>query len=486
MQKSIAKNFVYKFILNLFNIVVPILVGPYLARTLGPENMGVFNYSNAVFGYFFIFASFGVYQYGVRELSNNRNDNEKYRKVFTNIFLISVITNILALLVYLIFINGAYSDDILYVPCMILSFDFFSNIFYVEWVNESLESYNFISIKTIIIRIVYVVLLFIMVEGSDNLNEYMLLLCFTTFLNNIVSYIYVKRRIKFKFKDFEVKKHLKGMFFVVILSNITVLYTQLDKLVIGKYINMEAVAFYSVAQSITRIISGLMQTFINVTIPRLNYYLSNDEENNYIELLNKVSGIYFLFLFPVCIGMFVLSKEIIALYGGDAYLGATSVFAIFSIYVITLGYESILANQIMYVKGRERGLVRIDIIGGIFNLISNYILVFLNILTPVTAILTTMVANIIIIILQNYYTREKLKVNFKIFSLDKTKYLIISLVFIPITIFIKSMVTGIIRISIITVFINALIYFLILYISKDKVFTEILNIVKRRFGGDNE
>ena len=485
MQKSIAKNFIYKFILNVFNIVVPILIGPYLARILGPENMGVFNYSNTIFSYFFIFASFGVYQYGIRELSNSRNNKIKYSQIFTSIFLISFITNILAFIVYLIYVYGSYSQEILYVPCMILSFNFFSNIFYVEWVNESLENYNFISIKTIIIKFIYVILVFLLVKQSNNLKEYMIIMGITTFLNNIVSYLYVKKYIKFRFYNLKIKRHLKGMFFVVILSNVTVLYTQFDRLVIGTYLSMKAVAFYSLAQSISTIISGLMQTFINVTIPRLNYYLSNDEENSYIELLNKVSKIYFLLLFPVCIGMFVLSKEIIILYGGNKYLGATSVFAAFSIYVITLGYESILANQIIYIKGRERELVKIDLIGGIFNLISNYILVFLNILTPVTAILTTMFANIIIIFLQNYYTIKKLKVNFKIFSLDKIKYLIISLIFIPVTIFIKLNFEGTIKVSVITVVFNALIYFLILYISKDKVFFEMLTILKR-VGEKNE
>ncbi|HAT4276914.1 TPA: oligosaccharide flippase family protein, partial [Clostridium perfringens] len=69
MQKSIARNFLFKFILNIFNIVIPVLVGPYLARKLGPDQMGIFNYSQTIFTYFFIFASFGVYQYGIRELS---------------------------------------------------------------------------------------------------------------------------------------------------------------------------------------------------------------------------------------------------------------------------------------------------------------------------------------------------------------------------------------------------------------------------------
>jgi len=35
MQKSIASNIFYKILLNTFNIILPILVGPYAYRTLG-------------------------------------------------------------------------------------------------------------------------------------------------------------------------------------------------------------------------------------------------------------------------------------------------------------------------------------------------------------------------------------------------------------------------------------------------------------------
>ena len=60
MNKSISRNIIFKFLLNLFNLVVPILIGPYALRALGPEVMGTVNFSQTIFGYFFIFAGFDV------------------------------------------------------------------------------------------------------------------------------------------------------------------------------------------------------------------------------------------------------------------------------------------------------------------------------------------------------------------------------------------------------------------------------------------
>ena len=45
MNKSISKNIIFKFLLNIFNVVVPIIIGPYVLRVLGPDLMGTINFS---------------------------------------------------------------------------------------------------------------------------------------------------------------------------------------------------------------------------------------------------------------------------------------------------------------------------------------------------------------------------------------------------------------------------------------------------------
>ena len=265
MDKSISRNIIFKFLLNIFNLVIPILIGPYALRKLGPEIMGTVNFSQTIFGYFFIFAGFGVYQYGLREVSRVRNDKEKLSSVFTSLFVFTIITNILTTVVYLVFINNKYYGTETYIACLILTFNLLSNVFYIEWMNEALENFGFITIKTIVVRIIYVVLLFATVKSSDNFKEYMMLLVLYTFLNNIISFIFIKRKIKFDFSKIKLSKHIKPMFLVVILSNANVLYTQLDRLMLGEFVSIVSVGYYTTAQNISNIINSLLLTVITVS-----------------------------------------------------------------------------------------------------------------------------------------------------------------------------------------------------------------------------
>ena len=482
MKKSVFKNAIFKFLLNIFNLVVPIIVGPYVLRKLGPDLMGVINYSQAIFAYFFIFASFGVYQYGLREISKVRNDKNKLKSVFTSLFFITVISNIVITLIYYIYIRITVTTTSMYIVSIILTFNFISNIFYTEWVNEALESYDFITIKTIIIRIIYVVVLLLIVKSSKDYGIYVLLTVLSTFLNNIVSYFYVKKYIKFDFKNIEIKKHIKPMLLVVILSNANVLYTQLDKVMLGEYVSKSSVAFYTMAQNISYMINAVLLSLIHVSIPRLSHYIGNGQKNKYISLLNKISRMYLFLLFPASIGMIILSKEIVLIYGGEQYVSAYQLLMLFSVYIITIAYDTIFSNQIMYVNGFEKEQVRIVFFGGFINLILNILILNLGIFNENYSVITTIFANIICVISQYIFIKKRIKLDYNIFSFDKSKYLILSLIFIPVTLLIKMLNYNMFIYIILVIVVNATIYFSILYFTKDDIFLEGLNkLLKRKF-----
>ncbi|HAT4246478.1 TPA: flippase [Clostridium perfringens] len=475
MSKSISKNIIFKFLLNIFNVVVPIIIGPYVLRVLGPDLMGTVNFSQTIYGYFFIFAGFGVYQYGLREISRVRDNKNKLSQVFTSLFILTMITNIVTTLFYIVFIKISYSGTEIYVACMILTFNLLSNIFYTEWVNEGLENYDFITVKTIIIRVAYIILLFIFVKSTSNFKEYMILLVLSTFLNNIASFLHIKKRIPFNLKGIKLAKHVKPMFLVVILSNANILYTQLDRYFIGRYINMDSVAYYTMSQNISNIINSLLMTVITVTIPRMSNYISNESHEEYESLLNKIAKMYFIILFPAAIGLFVLAKEVIIIYGGYKYLEAIPILQVFSIYIITLGYEMILSNQVMYVKGKEKEQVKFNFIGGAVNFVGNIFLLFSGIFNGTNAVITTMIANIIVVILEYVYIKAVLKLDFNIFGFDKTKYLIISLLFIPITEFISKFRFETLLFTLVSILVNSIVYFGILLLIKDENLLEALN-----------
>ncbi|MCA1320484.1 oligosaccharide flippase family protein [Bacillus tianshenii] len=480
MKKSLLKNALYKITLNFFNLILPIIIGPYVYRTLGADAIGSVKFGESIFNYFFIFATFGIYQYGLREISRIKHDKEKTSQVFTSLFTFSLFTNVIAFLAFLAVGYLGYGGGHLFPILLIFSVNLILNVFFVEWINEAFEDYNFITIKTILVKVVYVVLLFTFVNGTDDYLTFVWLLVINSLLNNVISFIYVKRRIKFSFKDISILPHIKPLFLVVIFSNGNILYTQLDRFMIGQFVSERSVSFYAMSQQIMTIINALMLSIIQVTIPRLSFLLGTEDDTNYISLLNRISKVYFALLFPASIGLFVISDIGVVVYGGAEFAPAGPVLAFFSIYMITLGIESMLANQVIYMKKKEKMLVGFIFIGGVINILLNLLLVWMDILSPENAIMTTTISNVVLVSIEYWYIRRVLRVPFHLFTLPNMKYLLYSLLFIPVSYGIRMLVTETFTLFFVLVIVNALLYFVILVVTKDEIFTLLVSKIKAK------
>ena len=74
------------------------------------------------------------------------------------------------------------------------------------------------------------------------------------------------------------------------------------------------------AFQIMSIINLLMLSVIQVTLPRLSYLSEGDDETAYDKLLNTISQLYFITLFPAAIGIIIVSNLIVVIYGGTMLL----------------------------------------------------------------------------------------------------------------------------------------------------------------------
>jgi O-antigen/teichoic acid export membrane protein len=481
-NKSITRNVIFKVLLSTFNILVPLIIGPYAYRVIGDNNMGMINHADAIYNYFYIFATFGIYQYGLREMSRIRNDKEKLKTVFTSLFVIGVIANIVVLSIFIMFTNAKYGGTVKYPVLMLYSINIFANVFYIEWANEALENYDFIAIKTIIVRIIYLVCLFAFVRTEKDYIIYTVIINAYTLINYFVSFIYIKKRIGFSFKNLNLSIHVKYLLMSLIMGNANMLYIQLDRVMLGDYVSDRSVAYYTLSSYITSMLNTLILSVVYVTIPRLANIVAKDDEEGYHNLLNKVCENLFAFIFPAAIGIFVTAREIVLIYGGAKYIDTVPVLKGFTLFMITSAFESVFTNQILYVKRKEKRLVLFILGAGLMNLFFNITLVRLGIFSAVTAIYTTALANFILISMEFIYAVFVLKVKINLFTMEKLKYLLYSILFIPITLGIRMVTNRVVPVFLLAVTINVLYYVGVLYLTKDKVLLAFINKFFKKAG----
>lgn len=472
MSKSIKLNALFKTILSVVNIIFPLLVGPYVARVLSVEGYTEYNKAMSMMNWFNPFAIFGVYTYGMRTVSQIKNDKEKLSKLFTSLFSFNIFSALLVTMVYLILILTIPSFAQYKFLYILFSFQIFSVCFSTDYVNEAFENYGFILVKSFICRLLYVIAVFLFVKTSDDTTIYVLLGTISVLTNNLLTFIYSKTKISFtKVSISDFVSLIKPLFIVFLLVNSSMLFTIFDRFMLIWFGNKLNLTYYNISQTIILAVVNVTTSIMLVSIPRLSFYWGNNKKEEYSELLEKSSATFLCLHTPCCIGIAALAFEVIYIYSGSKYIAATPTLLLFAIRYYFSAYDMIFAKQILLATGNEKILTKIYYFTGLINIIFKILLVIFNKLTPELCIITTLICDILIIILQ-VFSIKKLGLNIKLPIAKFLKYIITSLIFIPIIILVKQFIptddiVSILLRSVISIVVCSIIYASMLFITKD-------------------
>ena len=83
---SLQKNFIYSSILTVSKYLFPLIVYPYVSRTLGLSNIGIINFVDNLVNYFVFFSMMGIATVGVREIAAARSSKTQLSKTFMSLY----------------------------------------------------------------------------------------------------------------------------------------------------------------------------------------------------------------------------------------------------------------------------------------------------------------------------------------------------------------------------------------------------------------
>ncbi|AME08893.1 virulence factor MviN [Gemella sp. oral taxon 928] len=487
-MKNIKINALASLMVNVLNIVFPLITNPYLTRILSKSSYGYFNTANTWVSFVIPLAAFGIYNYGIRSISKVKDDKNRINYIFSKLFYISILTSVITTICYFLFINSTEIENlkILYYILGIQAFFQFLNI---EWMNEAYENYTFILYKTLFIRIAMLVSIFVFVKTADDIIPYTIIMSATTILNYLLSFIWIKREVRFvKVPLSDLLASFKGLTTMLLLANANMLYTLLDRMYITKGQDENFISYYTIASSIVMLIANVLGGALNVSLPRLGYYLGKKDYKAYESLVNQGSALFYFLIIPTSIGISILGTYATVIYSSEKYLEAGIVTSVFAVRTIIWAVELILGKQIIFINNYENRLTSYYFIGGGINILLNSLLFFNHLYRPEYYIATTMLAELFVVILEILFIVKHKLISLKTLFNTVFKYTAISLGFIPIYFICKTIfninsyaITFNMLLMIICVVVISGIYYLIaLYISKDKTLNYVISIAKNK------
>lgn len=474
--KTLKVNYILNISRTVLSTLIGLLVFQYVNKTLGVDAVGKYEYANSIITYFVLFSSLGIPMYGIREIARVR-DNELIRtKVFLELLSILLLTTIISysLLFFLIFnINSLnnYKEILILISPLI----FLTNIG-VEWFFQGIEDQLYITVRFIIIKAITLTLLFLLVKTENDVLTYAAIMTFSTAGSNIFNFFYIKKFINLaliKFKDLNIKKHLKGILTIFLATISVSIYVQMDNTLLGYLVGDKYVGLYSTSNKLIRFAILFITTLGSVMLPRLSNLYENKDFKSYNTYLEKTLK-YILFLsIPISVIFFSFSDYIIEFMAGKEFLGSIIPMKILSPLVVIIGLAYFLAFMVLYPQGEERLYTLVVFISAIISIVLNIIFIpkYFHFATAWVNLIVEFLAVIIMIIMTK---KQLLKINF--FSFNNIYYFIGGLLMYGFIVSINH-INNIYLISLICCC-SFIIYLSFLYLVKESIIIENINKIK--------
>lgn len=375
-KHSLKLNFVMNAILTMSSFIFPLISYPYVSRILLPEGTGKVSFATSLIAYFIMFAQLGIPTYGVRACSRVRDDRQALTRTAQELLIINLIMTALsymALFLALLFVPRLRAERTLY---LLVSLSMIFNTIGMEWLYKALEQYTYITVRSIVFKIVALIAMFVLIHSREDYVIYGGITILASSASGICNFVHARRFISLRpVGGYRFRPHLKAVAVFFAMACASTVYTNLDTVMLGFMTSDETVGYYNAAVRIKSILVSIVTSLGAVLLPRASYYVERGEMDRFRQITRKALNFVFLAAVPMMIYFMVFAKQGIFLLSGENYAGAVRPMQWIMPTLLFIGLSNVLGIQILVPLNREKVVLWSIIAGAAVDVVLNVALI---------------------------------------------------------------------------------------------------------------
>lgn len=476
---KIAKNYIYNLLYQLLIIIVPLITAPYLARVLGPTNVGVYGYIHSTTTLINMIVLLGIYGYGNRQIAYIRDNPLLVDTIFWEIMSARLVIAVFGTIVYFTAILIVNKYVYLFVIYYMYLLAYFLDC---TWLYVGMEDMKWAVLKNTITKVVSVIGIFIFVRNETDLWKYVSIQAGSLLVSNLLAYSQLKQYVKRpKIIMTHLSEHLKQSFLLFLPSAASAVYLQCDKIMIELMTgNSAEVSYYDYSEKLITIPLTFITVLSTVMMPRIanEYFKGNKLAVNC--LLNRAAKFSVFLACPMMFGIIAIANKLIPWYLGSEFNGTIIAMSIISPIILCNTLTGISGNQYFTATNQIQILLKAQISAAILNVIINALTI--PQIGFIGAAMATVISSFINAIVQYYYLVRQVKLPG--FSKSLLRHLIMSFImYCVITVITRHMIASPMT-SMVQVFVGIIVYLFLAVILRDPELLEGVKMVKSKLKGD--
>ena len=362
------RNFVNLNFIYFSNVIIQIILIPLLIKAYGLNGYGGYIFLFSIVNYCEIFVKFGFDYYLLRFAVENKENKPLINRYF-NISVISRLIIFISILIILIIVINFFSIQnglILFVLYLTL----LKTVFVPIWYFQSINNLNIISIASFISNISLLIAAIIIFSLNLPIIYFVVAVFLSSLLQIFIIFGKVRRHLHFYLDSYKnILKDIRYLFkvsFINFFSEVTQLYTNFTKIILGVIFTNEVVAVFEISTRVVTFSLMPFATFNNSMYPEVL------QKKNIKKIYKNLRLEILLISFIVMI-LFFMKPFIFLFFSGSADLEHSYILTILSFTIFAVITNQVLGFHVLYNFGYDNIRAKGIIFSSVFYVIALFI-----------------------------------------------------------------------------------------------------------------
>lgn len=406
----LVESFFSLSLLSGLNVILPLITLPYLLRTVGPANYGVYAYITVLVQYCLLVNTYGFNFSATKQVSQFRNNKNELSRIYSSVIvsrlILAAFTFILLFIFSLIFISSKTELLMLLWGAGIVIGDTFIPV----WLFQGVEKMRYLTIVNLVAKVVFTIFIFLFIRESND-YKYIIILnslgyltagFFSTIISSkIFSVKFIKPSLKellFQFKE--------G--FALFGSTVGIeLYRNANIFLLRFYVDDNAVGIYAAAEKVIKGIQMVTAPIVQAFFPHLSLKFENQSLRMNLAILLRIVLYFSPIVLIISVSTFVFAPTLSSLLCGDLYNSAISLIKIMSPVLFIGGINYVIGILGLVNLNMQNSFFKSVLISGIVSVL--FVIFTVNMFGNASAAWAMTISEIILFLSCTFYILKSLK-----------------------------------------------------------------------------
>jgi polysaccharide transporter, PST family len=368
VRHPVSQNALALHLVQIGNLIVPLITLPYVSRVLGSDGFGLVAFSQSLSFLLGLVIGWGFDQWASREAAVKRDDPGSLTALTAQIvgarLLLSAVALAIAGLVYLTSGTTRGSPEFVAMAWVAAVATGFTPL----WFFLGIERLRLASSISLGVRVVAAALTFVLVQNSGDAWIVMALFTGSAVAGALITTGMLFRNVDVRRPSIRpaLSAIRAGTALFAGIAGLS-LYTSMNVVLLGFLGTRAEVAHFSAAERVVRSAIQLLQPITTAAYPRITFLESSGNQRRALRLLLIGAGLVLSIALVGAVLLFLLAPELVRLIYGKQFADAAGVLRVLCalLPITTMAY---VAGTWLMVKRQDRRIMQITLAGGILNI----------------------------------------------------------------------------------------------------------------------